>query len=189
MRLKKNEKVLKKLSSTDSPQGFIAVFEKKVQEQDLAFSKLSLYCERIQDPGNLGSIIRTALAAGCNNIFCESCVDMYNPKLIRASAGTIFHVKIIETNLESIQEHSSRNNLKLLASSPKAKNNYEQLEIEDSKKYILMLGNEGQGLSQDALNTADIKLKIKINPQVESLNVLAASTLLLFELQKKLCII
>ncbi len=182
-----NEKVLKKISTTDSPQSFVAIFQKKENVSEIEFSELNLYCDRIQDPGNLGSMIRTALAANCKTIFCENCVDIYNPKLLRASAGSVFHTNIITTSIQKLKKLNSDKNLIFVATNPRAKLNYTEFKSESDQNCVLMMGNEGHGLSGQAFAAADVQVKIPINPQVESLNVLAASTLLLFEMQKKLC--
>lgn len=209
-----SEGLMKKIASTETPQEALAIFSKKSDslvnnqvEAHLAIAnprfdlqRVNLYCENLQDPGNLGGIIRTALASGCENIFLDNCVDIYNPKLIRASAGAVFHVKFHEINLEeflklkmnlNIQEQpkisgehiSIQEKITLVATSPRAKQAYYDFKPESHEKVILMMGNEGKGLSEKAFSACDITLSIPISSKVESLNVLAASTVLLFHFQ------
>ena len=196
-----SEGLMKKIASTETPQEALAIFSKKSDslvnnqvEAHLAIAnprfdlqRVNLYCENLQDPGNLGGIIRTALASGCENIFLDNCVDIYNPKLIRASAGTVFHVKFHKTNLEEFlklkMNLDSQEKITLVATSPRAEHAYYDFKPESHEKIILMMGNEGKGLSEKAFSACDTTLNIPINPKVESLNVLAASTVLLFHFQ------
>ena len=209
-----SEGLMKKIASTETPQEALAIFSKKSDslvnnrvEAHLAIAntgfdlqRVNLYCENLQDPGNLGGIIRTALASGCENIFLDNCVDIYSPKLIRASAGAVFHVKFHETNLAeflklkmnlNIQGHPkissehvpSQEKITLVATSPRAEHTYYDFKPENNEKIILMMGNEGKGLSEKAFSACDITLSIPISSKVESLNVLAATTVLLFHFQ------
>ena len=197
------EELMKKIASTETPPEALAIFSKKLVQQESSnnkieadfplsnllanLEKVSLYCENLQDPGNLGGIIRTALASGCENIFLDNCVDIYNPKLIRASAGAVFHVKFHETNLEEFlklkMNLDSQEKITLVATSPRAKHAYYDFKPESHEKIILMMGNEGKGLSEKAFSACNTTLNIPINPKVESLNVLAATTVLLFHFQ------
>jgi len=195
------EGLMKKIASTETAPEALAIFSKKsdslvnnqveahlaVANPSFDLQRVNLYCENLQDPGNLGGIVRTALASGCENIFLDNCVDIYNPKLIRASAGTVFHVKFHEINLEEFlklkMNLDSQEKITLVATSPRAKHAYYDFKPESHEKIILMMGNEGKGLSEKAFSACDTTLNIPINPKVESLNVLAASTVLLFHFQ------
>jgi TrmH family RNA methyltransferase len=196
-----SEGLMKKIASTETPQEALAIFSKKsdslvnnpveahlaVANPSLDLERVNLYCENLQDPGNLGGIIRTALASGCENIFLDNCVDIYNPKLIRASAGAVFHVKFHKMNLEEFlklkMNLDNQERITLVATSPRAEHAYYDFKPESHEKIILMMGNEGKGLSEKAFSACDITLSIPINSKVESLNVLAASTVLLFHFQ------
>jgi TrmH family RNA methyltransferase len=196
-----SEGLMKKIASTETPQEALAIFSKKsdslvnnqveahlaIADPSFDLQRVNLYCENLQDPGNLGGIIRTTLASGCENIFLDNCVDIYNPKLIRASAGTVFHVKFHKTNLEEFlklkMNLDSQEKITLVATSPRAEHAYYDFKPENNEKIILMMGNEGKGLSEKAFSACDTTLNIPINPKVESLNVLAASTVLLFHFQ------
>jgi TrmH family RNA methyltransferase len=197
------EGLMKKIVSTETAPEALAIFSKKLVQQQSSnnkieadfplsnilanLEKVSLYCENLQDPGNLGGIIRTALASGCENIFLDNCVNIYNPKLIRASAGAVFHVKFHETNLEEFlklkMDLNIQEKITLVATSPRAKHAYYDFKPENHEKIILMMGNEGKGLSEKAFSACDITISIPISSKVESLNVLAASTVLLFHFQ------
>lgn len=196
-----SEGLMKKIASTETPQEALAIFSKKsdslvnnqvdahlaIADPSFDLQKVNLYCENLQDPGNLGGIIRTALASGCENIFLDNCVDIYNPKLIRASAGAVFHVKFHKTNLEEFlklkMNLDNQERITLVATSPRAEHAYYDFKPESHEKIILMMGNEGKGLSEKAFSACDTTVSIPINPKVESLNVLAASTVLLFHFQ------
>jgi len=191
------ESLMKKIVSTETITDCVGVFEKKniknvcVAEtfQDIDLANVNLYCENLQDPGNLGGIIRTAVASNCENIFLDRCVDIYNPKLIRASAGAVFYAKLHLINLEKLVELQKalalqERDLILLASSPRAEKKYYDFKPAADQLVMLFVGNEGQGLSSEAFELADMSLAIPINPKIESLNVLAATTVLLFYLQE-----
>lgn len=192
------EALMKKIISTETLVDCVGVFEKKDIESlstfealgDLDLGQVNLYCENLQDPGNLGGIIRTALASNCENIFLDSCVDVYNPKLIRASAGAVFYANFYLINLEKLTKLQKSLKLKggdliLLASSPRAEKKYYDFKPVVGQPLMLLVGNEGQGLSSEAFALANMSLAIPINPKIESLNVLAATTVLLFYLQSQ----
>lgn len=183
------EQLMKRISNTESPQPFLGIFAKRKLSKELKLDQLNLYCENIQDPGNLGAIIRTALATNCEKIFLDNCVDIYNPKLIRASAGAVFHVDLMEMNLDKLLELKAQDPFlpRLIASSPYAATSYLDYSLQSKdEKLILMLGNEANGLSERAFQAADLSLNIPINPKLESLNVLAATTVLLFHFKNLL---
>lgn len=181
------ESLMKKIASTETAPELLAIFQKNPLKSasPATFGKVNLYCENLQDPGNLGGIIRTALASGCESIFLDNCVDIFNPKLIRASAGTVFHANLHEINLSDFLKlkESRQEQIYLLGTSPRANYIYYDFKPIEESKIVLMMGNEGQGLSQEAFSTCDTSLSIPINPKVESLNVLAATTVLLFYFQ------
>jgi RNA methyltransferase, TrmH family len=176
--LKFKAREMQAISSTSSPVP-IAAIAKQGSWTVQGYSNLELYCEGISDPGNLGSIIRTALAASVERIFLsENSIDIYNPKLLRSSAGAVFAVDI---SVKSLDEINTKNHF-LIGTSSYAEKNYKELVVPSGQKTILLLGSEAKGLSEKAISSCDELVKIPINPKVESLNVLAAASLLLFHL-------
>ncbi len=203
-----SEHIMSKISSTDTPPPIIAVAKlfdtSKRSCRDSANSSLSLFLEDISDPGNLGSIIRTGFAAGVREIYLSpNCVDIFNPKVLRASMGSIFYGPVIIKSLNEIvassQEgaHASRQYQLLATSGLEAKAlqaQYPQLRLMDFRDYarkestkqkLLMLGNEARGLSDEAFSKADIVLQIPMANGIESINVLSAASVLLFGLNKQ----
>lgn len=174
-------KEIEAISSTSSPVPVAAIARQnswKIKDEGKA--NLELYCEGISDPGNLGSIFRTALAAGVVRIFIsENSIDIYNPKLLRSSVGAIFSLDIQK---KSIREIDTKKYF-LIGTSSYAQKNYSELVFQNEKKSLLLLGSEANGLSEEALSSCDELVKIPISPEVESLNVLAAASVLLFHFQ------
>ena len=85
--------------------------------------------KKIQDPGNLGSMLRTALAANCKNIFLDNCVDIYSPKVLRSSAGMVFHANIVNTSINKLKK--SDTDIQFLATNPRANLNYDAIDYEE----------------------------------------------------------
>lgn len=180
---KVTEQILKSISSTETPQGIVAVINNK----DVNIkSKQGFYIlvDKVQDPGNMGTIIRTAHAAGALGIITtKGTVDIYNEKTLRSTMGSIFHVPIIQDeNLEKIQYLRS-NGFKLMASSLDTNINFYDINLKD--KVIIAVGNEGNGVSEEILNMADIKVKIPMPGQAESLNVSVAASIMMFEVVRQ----
>ena len=158
------KEVMKKISSTDSIPNVVGVSLKK--EESLLGDRL-LLLDNLQDPGNLGTIIRSSKAFNIDTIVISpTTVDMYNPKVLRATEGMIFHINIIVRDLPSlITELKKDNSLK--------------------RKYALVIGNEGNGVSEEVNNLCDEYLYIKMNKEVESLNAGVATSILLYEMDDK----
>lgn len=179
-----SEKVFKIISSTDTPQGIIAV----VNNKDLNISyKNGFYvlADRIQDPGNMGTIIRTAHAAGALGIIAtKGTVDVYNEKTLRATMGSIFHVPILEDNNFEVINNLIHKDFKLLASSLQSDKNFFQLPLKDSK-VIICIGNEGNGISDEIYNMAHETFKIPMPGGAESLNAGVAASIIMFEVVRQ----
>lgn len=144
--------------------------------------KLGLILEQIQDPGNLGTIIRTAAATGVDCIWLSAdSVEFDHPKVLRASVGAWFQVPItVETDLFALIEQFSG---QVVATLPDAEKTYWDLDLKTPT--LLLLGNEGAGLSQELTNLADETVKIPLAGNVESLNVAIAAALILYEAQRQ----
>ena len=181
-----SQEVLGAIATTVNPDGVIATISREVID-NLANSKveLGLIVERIQDPGNLGTIIRTAVATGVDSLWLSAdSVALDNPKLLRASAGEWFRIpKIVSSNLVEVVSDLRSQNTQVVATLPQANKTY--WEIDFSLPTIILLGNEGAGLSKELLTLADEKVSIPLQRGVESLNVAIASALLLYEAQRQ----
>lgn len=179
-----NEKVFKTISSTDTPQGIIAV----VHNKDLNISDRNgfyVLVDRIQDPGNMGTIIRTAHAAGALGIVVtKGTVDIYNEKTLRSTMGSIFHVPILEDNNFDVVNSLINKGFKLLASSLQSDKNFYQLPLKDNK-IIICIGNEGNGISDEIYDMAHETFKIPMPGEAESLNAGVAASIIMFEVVRQ----
>ena len=174
--------VLRKLSSVESSTSVMAVVYKR--ELDDVIGEKVLILDRIQDPGNLGTIIRSAVAFNIDTIICShDCVDVYNPKVVRASQGMMFHIPIFVKDTEEVIRELKANDYKIIGT--KVTNGS---DVRDSKTYshfALVIGNEGQGISKNIEALCDEYLYIKMNDCCESLNASVAASILLYEINNK----
>jgi TrmH family RNA methyltransferase len=173
------DSVLKSICSTDTPQGVAAVASKV--NTDLRYDDgFYILADRIQDPGNMGTIIRTAHAAGASGVITtEGTVDIYNEKTMRSTMGSIFHIKVIEdSDLKIIKELKNRG-FKLVVSTLDTDKNFFDVSLKDN--VIIAVGNEGNGISDRVQSIADIKVKIPMPGGAESLNVGVAASIMVFE--------
>lgn len=176
-----SESVFNEITQTDTPQGIAAV----VAKQSIATKDKNyvLLLDAIQDPGNLGTMIRTADAAGFSKIILgEGTVDLYNDKVIRATQGSIFHIAIEQGSLTSVIPSLKEQGFSIWGTTLKRAQNYANLSAEG--KIALLLGNEGRGVSQKLLELADQLVKIPIYGRAESLNVGIAAGILMYHLRK-----
>ena len=175
------DNIFKILSDVENPQGVIAIIEKDVSDADLDFSQeLILVLQDVQDPGNLGTIIRTADSVGLTQILVtKGTADCYNPKVIRSTMGAIFRVKIIETaNLSEKIKELKDNNFKIVTTSLQTDKSIYEINL---NKSAIIIGNEANGVSEQIQNLADIKAIIPMKGKTESLNVSVATGVILFE--------
>ena len=168
------------ISSTENSQGIIAVVKKKKYEKNLN-GNFYLICDKVQDPGNLGTIIRTAHAAGVNGIILtKGTVDIYNDKTIRSTMGSIFYIPIFYDDKNySIIKSLKEDGFNLVATSLAESKNFFEENLKG--KTILAVGNEGNGISDELFELADKKVKIPMPGGAESLNVSIATSIILFE--------
>ena len=168
------EEVMKSLSSLETPPGIIAIV-KSVKERKLSYNRV-LLLENIQDPGNLGTLIRTADAFGFKTIIVSpDTVDPYNPKVLRAAQGSHFHLNILTRQVsEAVMAFKG---LKIGTSLDDAV--YIDSFNKPDDDIMLVLGNEGSGLREDTLNMMDINAKIDMVGDSESLNVAIAGAILM----------
>lgn len=173
--------LIKYISELDNPSSILGVC-KKLEEQDNLGNRL-LILDNIQDPGNLGTIIRSAVAFNIDTvILSDDTVDLYNSKVIRASQGMLFSVNIIKKNLLSFIPKLKSANYRIYATNVKNGNSLKTIEKCD--KFAIIMGNEGTGVKEDIASLAHDYLYIDMNKNCESLNVAVATSIILYELDK-----
>lgn len=165
--------IIKKLSQTVSGREIITLVKKKDENNN--FSDLIIYLEDISDPGNLGTIIRTADAFGIRDVITSrNSVDFYNDKVIRSSMGSIFRVNLNKLDLSEL-ENLKNSGYKIVATLP-----HGDTKKNVSGKCIITFGNESKGLSDDLIKMADNKFTIPMHGDAESLNIGVAAGILMY---------
>lgn len=176
-----NENVFAHISQTETPQGILAVV--KMKEDKGHKGNAVLVIDAIQDPGNLGTIIRTADAAGMSGIILgEGTVDLYNDKVIRATQGSIFHIPVYHGKLEEELLSLKQSGFTIWATALEQAVNYN--DIVPKEKVAIILGNEGAGIQPQFIKMADQVVKIPIYGKAESLNVSIAAGILMYHLKR-----
>lgn len=182
-----SEKEFKKISSEITPSGIAAKIEKKKFGLDLLFEKKNKIIpafERISDPGNLGTVIRSADWFGFKNIvLSEGSIELTNPKVIKASMGSLFHLNIFEgIDLKNFIIQMRKNNYIILGTTTRGK---DISKFNFDGYYILIFGNESKGISNETLNLCDELLTIPSYGSAESLNLAISASIFFYELSKK----
>jgi len=175
------DEVMQKMSTTESPSGILCVFEIPAQ-QPLTDLERSVIVHGISDPGNMGTLIRTAAALGLKKIICIDTVDTWNSKVIHASAGTLGNVSIIDTEWKIVMQHKKDKSLCALV----VKDGTSPQEL-DVDKTVLVIGNEARGLPDDIIAACDQRCTLPMPGNTESLNAAVAGSIALYcgYLQKK----
>lgn len=175
---------LHSISYSTTPQGLIALIKIPVDFHSETIPEQTgdriLLLEHVQDPGNVGTLIRTAVAFGYSGIIMSSdCADPFSPKVVQASAGALFSVWIRRTkSYLSLINTLKSNNYVLLGADVHGS---AHIDFKRSRRHILALGNEGAGLSRDILNNADVRFSIPMNAEnIESLNVAVSGAIAMF---------
>ena len=175
--------IISRISEMDTPSTVMALC-KMEEEGELKGDKI-LMLDGVQDPGNLGTIIRSSLAFNVDTIVLSpECVDLYNPKVIRSTQGMMFGINIIRQELEPIIEKLKEQEIPVYGTRVEFGEDVTNLKDKDKRKYALVMGNEGQGVRREILDMCDKYLFIDMNDQVESLNVAVATSILLYEFNK-----
>ena len=189
------QNIFKMISDVENPQGVLAVIGKikndnnqekdEIEEAEHTSNinlneDIILALDDIQDPGNLGTILRTADSVGLNQILVsKATADAYNPKVVRSTMGAIFRVNVIECeNLKETLKELQSKDYKVMTTSLKAKKSIYEV---DYKKKIIIIGNEANGVSKEILNIADEKVIIPMLGKTESLNASVATGVILYE--------
>ena len=178
--------LMKKVATTVNPDGVVAISERhNVGSEPPSDLSCGLILERIQDPGNLGTIIRTSVATDVDFLWLSSdSVDLDHPKVMRSSVGEWFKIKAqTHDNVASVVEQYCNQGVQIVATSLTAQKSH--WEIDFRKPTILLMGNEARGLSDDLLSLATDEVRIPLLNNVESLNVAIATAFLLGEYQRQ----
>ncbi|MGF3103962.1 TrmH family RNA methyltransferase [Rossellomorea sp. DUT-2] len=174
-----SEEVGKALSDTETSQGVFAVCKQKEDEHDIDKAATFMLLDGLQDPGNIGTIIRTAEAAGIDMVVLgKGTVDPYNPKVLRSAQGGHFHIPIIRRDLHETISKLKERDIPVYGTA--LENGVEYTTINPQSSYALIVGNEGNGMSKDLLTETDQNLYIPIYGKSESLNVAIAAGVLLY---------
>ncbi len=176
-----NERINESFSNLKTASGICAVYDKPDSKID--FAKPIIYLNGISDPGNLGTILRSALAFNLQNVILdENCVDLYNYKLINASKDSIFKLNIeIDQNLKILKQIKEK--MKIFSTRLEKSSSFDLLKKE--KVFCLVLGSESHGVSPEIQNLSDDFIKINMGKEIESLNVSGAAAILFNQIYNK----
>ena len=178
------KEVMKEISDTDTPQGIAAVFA--VPKEREITSKKILLLNGVSDPGNMGTILRTALAAGFHDIVLdEKCADVYSPKVVRSAMSAVFSLNLVRCkSLEDVIIKLKQSGYQICAAAltEEAVSLYETVFL---KKTAFMFGSEANGITKDLLELADISYIIPMDKEIESLNVAVAAGISMYELVRQ----
>ena len=176
------EEILLDLADSQTPQGIVAIVQKEEEQLPDFTSGKYLFLEDVQDPGNVGTMIRTADAAGFSGVIVSSkSADIYSLKTLRSMQGSHFHVPIYRMSVEGFVEEAKKSGLPILATTL-SQNSKDYRELAQLEDFALVMGNEGQGISPFMTNQADQLVHITMKGQAESLNVAIAAGILMFYL-------
>lgn len=175
-----SSKVFDDISDVKTPQGILAVIKKKPNKQIETNTDYILALDSLQDPGNMGTIIRTADSANINQIIInKTTVDLYSPKVIRSTMGAIYRMNIIEVeNLESTLKELQSKSFKVITTDLRAEKSIYDINY---NRTIVVIGNEANGVSQGVLEIADERVIIPMLGKTESLNASIAASIMIYE--------
>lgn len=171
-----SQRIAKTFSNLEEPSGLAAVYKKRTGQLDL--SKNVIYLNGISDPGNLGTILRSALAFGLTNLVLdETCADVYGAKTVNAAKDAIFKLNLkFDKNLTVLKQ--LKESRKIIATRLKKSDNIK--EIKNYPLFCLVLGGEAKGVTEEIQKLADVFLRIPIAPEIESLNVASAAAIIFY---------
>lgn len=181
------KELFKSISDTDSPQGILAVveFEEYSLKDTLKENNFFVILDRVQDPGNMGTIIRTADAFGANAVIVTGgCVDVYNPKTVRSTMGSIFQIPIVHiSDIEEAVEQLKDKNVNIVATS--LDTDRYSYDVDFKNDCAIIIGNEANGISDEVLEMSNQIVKIPMRGKAESLNAGVASAVLMYEVLRQ----
>ena len=179
-----SDDVFQKMSDTKTPQGILSVLQCPHYEMEQLLAKANpflIILENLQDPGNMGTIVRTAEAAGVDAVFMsKDCVDIYNPKTIRSTMGSIYRMPFLYIeDIPKLLDDFRKKSIKSYAAHLNGEKFYDQEDYKSGT--AILIGNEGNGLRDEVTEKADKLVKIPMHGEVESLNAAIAASVLMFE--------
>jgi TrmH family RNA methyltransferase len=181
------DKLFGEISDTQTPQGILAVLKKKEYDLNRVINEGSsvVLLDCLQDPGNVGTIIRTADAAGISGVLMsKGCVDLYSPKVLRSTMGSIFHLPIFEGLQISETIRLLKNcQYKVVASHLSGRSNYFQEDM--TGRCAIIVGNEANGITEETAEMADRLVKIPMPGRAESLNASVAASVMIYEVVRQ----
>ena len=175
------DKIFSSITQVTNPQGIMAIIEKNSTNQEIDYSQdIIIALDDVQDPGNLGTILRTVDSIGLNQIIVsKETADSFNPKVVRSTMGAIFRIKIIEVDdLKQTIKEMKKHHFKLMVTSLQTENSIYDI---DFHKKIIVIGNESNGVSKEIQDMADEKAKIPMLGKTESLNASVAAGIVMYE--------
>ena len=182
-----SQDVFAKISYRDRPDGLLGIAKQRhltLQDLSLRAIPFLLIAERIEKPGNLGTILRSADAAGVDAVIvCDPTTDIHNPNVVRSSIGTLFTLPVIETSSEAALPFLKTHRIALVAATPQASIEFTQADL--TVPLAIAVGTEQYGLTQHWMKEADLSLRIPMFGVADSLNVASATTLLLYEVVRQ----
>ena len=176
-----SNKIFNIITQVTNPQGIMAIIEKNAQDTQIDYAQdIIVVLDDVQDPGNLGTILRTVDSIGLNQIIVsKGTADAFNSKVVRSTMGAIFRIKIIEVeNLAQAIKEMRKHHFKLMVTSLQTKNSIYDI---DFNKKIIVIGNEANGVSKEIQDMADEKAKIPMLGRTESLNASVAAGVVMYE--------
>lgn len=178
-----NPKVLASISGTETPQGILATASLPVAEfyKHNENNKI-LVLDKISDPGNMGTIIRSACAVGVKHIFTIDCVDPYSPKVVRSASGGLYDVCLYPSDYSEVLSLCKKHDIKLLVADMNGQNIYDNFSVSGS--YAIVVGNEGNGVSID-LKEAGTLIRLPMLSGMESLNAGVSASIIMYALEGK----
>lgn len=175
-----NGKVMKYITELDNPSKIIGICHKK---NDKIQGNHILILDDIQDPGNLGTIIRSAVAFNIDTIILSKAgVDLYNSKVLRSTQGMIFNINIVVSDIKEEILKLKKDNYKILTTNVEGGKLVKS--IEKNQKFAIIIGNEGKGVSKEIKELSDEYIYIEMNKKCESLNAAVATSIILYELSR-----
>ena len=176
-----SDKIFNIITQVTNPQGIMAIIEKNAQDTQIDYTQdIIVALDDVQDPGNLGTILRTVDSIGLNQIIVsKGTADAFNSKVVRSTMGAIFRIKIIEVEeLAQAIKEMRKHHFKLMVTSLQTKNSIYDI---DFNKKIIVIGNEANGVSKEIQDMADEKAKIPMLGRTESLNASVAAGVVMYE--------
>ena len=175
--------IIKKISSVSANQGVIGVIETSFVNEFKTNSGNFLVLDGVSDPGNLGSLIRSAVACGFKEIYAINCVDVFNDKVLRSASGTFFKINYYKTDYAGLEKLSKIKNNFIISADLSGENLF-SFNLPKNKNIGIVLGNEGSGVSENAKKFIQKEITIPMQNQVESLNVAVSGSVIMFQISK-----